>query len=761
MQSPETSVNSPRPGAQPDFLADLNDPQREAVSHGAGPLLILAGAGSGKTRVITYRVAALLAAGIHPSQILAVTFTNKAAGEMKERVHSLVGPAAESVWVSTFHSFAARFLRFEYHAAGLPRDFSIYDEDDSRGILRRLIEELHLPARTFPVGVVKSKISGAKDKLQSPRVFANLAHDDYLKRIAEVYRVYQERLDEAGAVDFDDLIMRTVRTLEGDDAVREKWQRRFAHVLVDEYQDTNLAQVRLIRLLAEPDQNLVVVGDDDQSIYAWRGADIRNILEFEKAYPDARIIRLEQNYRSRPNILEAAHAVVSSNVNRHPKKLWTDKAPGHPISMIFTDNDRSEAEVVMARIRGLCESEGWTGSDFAILYRTNAQSRVFEDACRRHATPYILVGGVKFYQRAEIKDVLAYMQLTVNGRDTAAWHRVVNRPARGIGEISQKKLEEARRADNRAWAEFMADREAVIAATGPKAAKAAGEFAALIARLLEARQTMNLADWCRHVVEAIDLKSAWEGDDPNTIETRLENLDELAAAMAEYEMTAESPSLSGFLEQAALVTDIDNYDARLGAVTLMTLHAAKGLEFPVVFVCGLEEGLFPLSRSMERPEDLEEERRLFYVGATRAKERLFLTYARVRNRFGPMASIKSRFLEEIPSEYAVVDNMIPSMELEPGGLGYDAPARVWRGEAAAPSRRARSVSRIGSGGAATRNNIAHTIQAGAVIFHEQFGEGEVVTVRGSGDSTTCEIHFRKGFSKTLMVRYAPIQILRA
>ncbi|MEW5874655.1 MAG: UvrD-helicase domain-containing protein [Candidatus Zixiibacteriota bacterium] len=745
---------------QPNFLSDLNDPQREAVAHGNGPLLILAGAGSGKTRVITYRIAALLAAGIHPAQILAVTFTNKAAGEMKQRVRELVGPMAESVWVSTFHSFAAKFLRFEFAAAGLPRDFSIYDEDDSKGILKRLIEELNLPARTFPVGVVKSKISGAKDKLQSPSAFANLAHDDYLKRIAEVYKIYQERLLDAGAVDFDDLIVRTVQVLDTNDAVRQKWQGRFAHVLVDEYQDTNLAQVRLIRLLAEPERNLVVVGDDDQSIYAWRGADIRNILEFEKAYPEAKIIRLEQNYRSRPNILEAAHAVVSSNVNRHPKKLWTDKAPGSPITVILTQDDRSEAEVVMSRIRAMCERDGMAGSDFVILYRTNAQSRVFEDACRRYSMPYILVGGVKFYQRAEIKDALAYMQLTLNGRDTAAWRRVINKPTRGIGDTSQRKLEAARRADNRTWPEFLADREAVASVAGARAANAAAEFAKLIDSLREARDSMNLADWCRNLIEVTDLKRSWEGDDPNTIETRLENLDELAAAMAEYEMTADPPSLSGFLEQASLVTDLDSYEARLDAVTLMTLHGAKGLEFPVVFICGLEEGLFPLSRSMERAEDLEEERRLFYVGATRAKEQLFLTYARVRHRFGPMASMKSRFIEEIPAEYVTVDNMVPSYELEPGGLGYEAPARGWRSESAAPSRTARSVSRIGSSSGAQRNNIAETIQAGAIVFHQQFGEGEVVTVRGTGDSTTCEIHFRQGFSKTLMVRYAPLRILR-
>lgn len=750
------------------FLADLNDPQRDAVLHGAGPLLILAGAGSGKTRVITYRIAHLLAHGVHPRQILAVTFTNKAAGEMKSRVRELTGAAADSVWVSTFHSFAARFLRFEYQAAGLPQDFSIYDDDDSKGVIKRLIAEMNLPARTFPLGAVKGKISDAKDRMLSPAAFANLAHDDYLRRIGDVYRIYQERLKEAGAVDFDDLIVTTVRTLEDNDAVRLRWQQRFTHVLVDEYQDTNLAQVRLIKHLAEPENNLCVVGDDDQSIYAWRGADIRNILEFEKSYPNATVIRLEQNYRSRPNILEAAHAVVSANINRHPKKLWTSKPPGEQITVILTPDDWSEAEMVLSRIRRLCERESLTGADCVILYRTNAQSRVFEDACRRHSTPYVLVGGTKFYQRAEIKDALAYMQLTINGRDVAAWRRIINKPLRGIGEASQKKLEEARRADSRPFAEFLADEEAVTEIAGKRVAFPAKKFAKLIDDLKVARLAMNLADWCRHLVTTVDLKSAWDGDDPNTVATRMENLDELAAAMAEYEMTAETPSLSGFLEQASLVTDLDSYDAQTEAITLMTLHAAKGLEFPVVFICGLEEGLFPLSRSMEKPETLEEERRLFYVGATRAKERLFLTYARTRQRFGPMASMKSRFIEEIPPEFLDVENLIPSGDLEPGGLGYEAPARNWRTSEIRPaSRSARSVTRVGSEpGAGQRERemqramLAQTIQAGAVVFHPQFGEGEVVTVRGAGDSTTCEIAFRGGFSKTLMVRFAPLRIIR-
>jgi DNA helicase-2/ATP-dependent DNA helicase PcrA len=742
------------------LLDDLNEPQRSAVTHGGGPLLILAGAGSGKTRVITYRIAYLLANGVHPREILAVTFTNKAAGEMKSRVRELVGPITESVWVSTFHSFAARFLRFEHLAADLPKDFSIYDEDDSVGVLKRVLAELNLPARTFTPGVVKSKISDAKDQLLEPMAFANIAHDEFLRRIAEIYAIYQKRLQDAGAVDFDDLILRTVRTLEENPALLTRWQERFVHVLVDEYQDTNLAQVRLIRLLAEPQRNLCVVGDDDQSIYAWRGADIKNILEFEKAYPEAVVVRLEQNYRSRPNILDAAHAVVSSNINRHPKKLWTEKPPGEQITLVMAPDDRTEAELVIGRIRFLCEREGFVGADCVVLYRTNAQSRPLEDSCRRNSTPYVLVGGTKFYQRAEIKDALAYMQLTINARDAAAWRRIINRPRRGIGDTSQDKLEAARRADGRTWIEFLADTKAVTAAAGTRTAEPVRRFAALMVDIISARTCMNLADWCHYIVEKVNLKSAWEGDDPITIETRMENLDELAAALAEYEMTAEAPSLSGFLEQAALVTDIDQYESRQDAITLMTLHAAKGLEFPVVFITGLEEGLFPLSRSMETREGLEEERRLFYVGATRAKERLFLTYARMRMRFGPTASLKSRFIEEIPPEYLEVENLISYGDLEPGKLGYDAPARTWRRNLAESVKGPRTVTRTGSAPRQRDMSLVYAVQAGTVVRHPQFGEGEVVAVHGSGDGTTCEVQFRDGFTKTLMVRFAPLEIVR-
>lgn len=758
----DTTTTNVDPHAGTDarsLLNDLNEPQRLAATHGRGPLLILAGAGSGKTRVITYRIAYLLARGIGPREILAVTFTNKAAGELKSRVRELVGPAAESVWASTFHSFAARFLRLEHEAAGLPRDFSIYDEDDSLGVLKRVLAELNLPARTFTPGAVKSRISGAKDRLLDPPAFANLANDDFLRQVARIYEVYQTRLQDAGAADFDDLIMRTVRTLEDSEAVRVRWQGRFTHVLVDEYQDTNLAQVRLIKILAEPQRNLCVVGDDDQSIYAWRGADIKNILEFEKSYPEAVTIRLEQNYRSRQNILDAAHAVVSVNINRHPKKLWTDKPPGEQITLTLAPDDRTEAQSVIERIHHLCANDGFSGSDCAVLYRTNAQSRPLEDACRRQSLPYILVGGTKFYQRAEIKDALAYMHLTINGRDAAALRRIINRPRRGIGEASQDKLDAARRADGRPWIEFLADTKTVAEVAGSRSAEACRRFAALLTDLQTARATMNLADWCRYLVDKVDLKSAWEADDEITKESRKENLDELAAALAEYEMTSETPSLSGFLEQAALVTDIDQYETRQNAITLMTLHAAKGLEFPVVFITGLEEGLFPLSRSMETREGLEEERRLFYVGATRAKERLFLTYARMRMRFGLTTSLKSRFLEEIPAEYLETENLISCMDLEPGGTGYDAPARTWKHEPFTPARSVRTVSRAGASPTQRTNAMACAIQAGTYVRHAQFGEGEVIAVHGQGDGMTCDVQFHGGFTKTLMVRFAPLEVI--
>lgn len=745
-----------------DILADLNPPQREAVAHEAGPLLILAGAGSGKTRVITYRVAHLLSRGVPPWRILAVTFTNKAAGEMKHRVAELIGEAGEKVWVSTFHSFCARFLRQEYVATGLPADFSIYDEDDSSRLIKRIVIELNLPARTFTSGAVKSKIGAAKDKLQDPAAFANLAKDDFEKSIALIYTNYQRQLAEAGAVDFDDLIIRTVRLLLDNEAVRTRWQERFEHVLVDEYQDTNMAQSRLVQLLAEPERNICVVGDDDQSIYAWRGADIRNILEFERHYPDAVVIRLEQNYRSRPNILEAAHAVVSSNQNRHPKKLWTEKVAGPKITLILTPDDWTEAEMVVSRIRMICKTDGLNGNDFVVLYRTNAQSRAFEEACRRYSMPYVLVGGVKFYQRSEIKDVLAYMQLVINPNDSVALFRIINKPRRGIGEASQEKLAAAKRLDKRPWMEFIRDHEATSSVVGPKATDAIARLAVLLEELKANYTEMPLGDWCRWLIERTNLKAAWDDEDPNIAQNREENVAELIAALSEYETATDLPTLSGFLEQASLVTDIDNYEPSLERLTMMTLHSAKGLEFPVVFITGLEEGLFPLSRSMERPETLEEERRLFYVGATRAKDRLFLTHARTRRRLGPMASMKSRFVEEIPREYLDVENLIPATELEPGGLGYDAAGRSWRAGASmyGENRAARTVAKKDAPSEPKRSGVAAMIQAGTIVRHPKFGEGEVQAIRGMGDGATCDVTFRGLGTKTLMLRFAPLEILR-
>ncbi|MEW5702065.1 MAG: UvrD-helicase domain-containing protein [Candidatus Zixiibacteriota bacterium] len=754
-----TSSRPSHPETDP-LLAELNPPQREAVTHGSGPLLILAGAGSGKTRVITYRIAHLLRLGVPPWSILAVTFTNKAAGEMKGRVRELVGDTAQAVWVSTFHSFAARFLRQEYQAAGLPRGFTIYDDDDKTRLLKRTIEELNLPIRTFVPGMVKSLISAAKDKLQDATAVARLARDDFDRRIAEIYAAYQRQLADAGAVDFDDLIVRTVNLLKEREDVRRRWQGRFHHVLVDEYQDTNIAQGQLVSILAEPERNICVVGDDDQSIYAWRGATIENILGFARHYPDVITVRLEQNYRSRPNILEAAHAVVAANLNRHPKKLWTDKRPGRKITLILTPDDWSEADLVIGRIRLLCRRDGLAPSDCVVLYRTNAQSRVFEEACRRSSLPYVLVGGVKFYQRAEIKDVLAYAQLMVNGNDSVALLRIINRPSRGIGETSQEKLAAARKIDGRPWLDFLADKTAVTATVGARAAGAVASFSRLLSDLHEARTRLGIADWCRHLLDTVDFKTAWRDDDPLIAEGREENVEELVAAIAEYEATAEAPSLSGFLEQAALVTDVDNYETRAEAVTLMTLHAAKGLEFPAVFITGLEEGLFPLLRSMEKPETLEEERRLFYVGATRAKEQLYLSYARTRRRLGPVASLKSRFIEEIPREYLDVENFIPETELDAGGLGYDAPGRTWRTGFQDPQRRARAVARRDAEPQPNRAGIAQSLQAGTIIRHPKFGEGEVLAIHGMGDGTTCEIAFRAGFTKTLMVRFAPLEILR-
>ena len=731
------------------YEQELNPPQCEAVETIIGPLLILAGAGSGKTRVITYRVAHLIRQlNVRPYHILAVTFTNKAAAEMKRRVEELLGQSMPDLHMSTFHSLCARMLRHNADRLGYPRDFSIYDEQDTHQLVKKVVAQLNLPAKQFSPGAVLQRISSAKDRLLDPAQFAKTRNDPFDREAARVYAAYQEALRNAGAMDFDDLIMQAVRLLEEVPDVREYYQQRFVYVMVDEYQDTNFAQYRLVKLLSDPQGNLCVVGDDDQSIYTWRGGDIRNILEFEGDFPRAKVIKLEQNYRSTPNILDAAYAVVCGNFRRKHKKLWTARPAGEKITLLLSESDTAEADLIASRVKTFRENGDYQLNECVILYRTNAQSRTFEEAMRRFSLPYVLVGGVKFFQRKEVKDVLAYAALVVNPRDAAAFGRVINYPKRGLGEAAQDKLQAAARDHGRPILDLLADSEIVAQVAGPRVAARVAQFLSTIDELRAGREGRNLGDWMRFLVERIGIKEELQTDDPTQSETRIENVDELIAAAAEFAMINPEARLEDFLEQAALVTDVDRWDPETDAVTLMTLHSAKGLEFPVVFIAGLEEGLFPLSRSLEKQEQLAEERRLFYVGSTRAKDRLYLSYARTRRRFGETVNIKSRFLEELPEDSYTTENHIGYDRLGPGGLSYEHKRVVHKAV-----RPAYSLAPQGSA------DLSGFLQAGMRVLHPTFGRGTIETVSGHGNGLTCRVAFESGEIKTIVARYANFEIL--
>ncbi|TDC30371.1 DNA helicase PcrA, partial [Micromonospora sp. 15K316] len=650
-----------------ELLTGLNGPQRDAVTHSGSPLLIVAGAGSGKTRVLTHRIAHLLAArDVHPGEIIAITFTNKAAGEMKERVAALVGPRARLMWVSTFHSACVRILRAEHEHAGLKSTFSIYDADDSRRLMQLVARELDLDPKRYPARGLAAQVSNLKNELVDPEEFATRAKGPNERALAEAYTLYQRRLREAHALDFDDLIMTTVHLLQSHPHVAETYRRRFRHVLVDEYQDTNHAQYVLIKELVSGTEGLApaelcVVGDADQSIYAFRGATIRNILEFERDYPDARTILLEQNYRSTQTILNAANAVIDRNTSRKPKRLWSDAGHGEQIVGYVADTEHAEADWVAREIDRLVDDADVRPGDVAVFYRTNAQSRVFEEVFIRVGLPYKVVGGVRFYERKEVRDALAYLRAVVNDDDTVSLRRILNTPRRGIGDRAE------------ACVEALAGRERISFGAALRRAKeapgistrAANSIADFVALLDGARELAETGT-PEEVLEALLTRSGYLSELEESIDPqdagRVDNLQELVSVAREYteriEATGdegERATLAGFLEQVALVADADQVPTddpeHQGVVTLMTLHTAKGLEFPVVFLTGLEDGVFPHLRSLGDTRELEEERRLAYVGITRARQRLYLSRAVTRSAWGqPAYNPPSRFLEELPPE---------------------------------------------------------------------------------------------------------------
>ncbi|MET7936541.1 DNA helicase PcrA [Streptomyces sp. NPDC005322] len=754
------------------LLEGMNEQQRAAVEHTGSPLLIVAGAGSGKTRVLTHRIAYLLGArGVHPGQILAITFTNKAAGEMKERVEQLVGPRANAMWVSTFHSACVRILRRESKKLGFTSSFSIYDAADSKRLMALVCRDLDLDPKRFPPKSFSAKISNLKNELIDEETFAGQAAGGtsrtesgggFEKTLAEAYAMYQSRLREANALDFDDIIMTTVNLLQAFPDVAEHYRRRFRHVLVDEYQDTNHAQYTLVRELVgtgEDAGELCVVGDADQSIYAFRGATIRNILQFEEDYPAARTILLEQNYRSTQTILSAANAVIERNENRRPKNLWTEAGAGATITGYVADTEHDEAQFVADEIDRLTDEGDAKAGDVAVFYRTNAQSRVFEEVFIRVGLPYKVVGGVRFYERKEVRDVLAYLRVLANPEDTVPLRRILNVPKRGIGERAEAMID------------ALAAREKI---TFPQALRRVDEAYGMAARSANAVKRFNtLMEELRTIVESgasaatvveavlertgylAELQASTDPQD----ETRIENLQELAAVALEFEQDRgeENPgTLADFLEQVALVADSDQIPDEdtegAGVITLMTLHTAKGLEFPVVFLSGMEDGVFPHMRALGQTKELEEERRLAYVGITRARERLYLTRSTMRSAWGqPAYNPPSRFLEEIPDQYVKWRRTGPAT-----------PSASMGAVASTPSMLSSSRSRAGASGFATRRAKERPVVSLAIgdrVTHDSFGLGTVVGVKGSGDNAEATIDFGEDKPKRLLLRYAPVEKL--
>ncbi|MFL6239951.1 MAG: DNA helicase PcrA [Actinomycetes bacterium] len=760
----EAPVAGPRASTVDALLEGLNPEQRAAVTHEGGPLLIVAGAGSGKTRVLTHRIAYLLAArGATPGQILAITFTNKAAGEMKERVAALVGPRARAMWVMTFHSACVRILRAEAKHIGIPSSFSIYDAADSLRLMTLVVRDLDLDPKRFPPRSLAAQVSNLKNELIDDEDFARRATSYDEKQLAEVYTGYQRRLRESGAMDFDDLIMTTVGMLRAFPDIAEHYQRRFRHVLVDEYQDTNHAQYALIREVVgvrekrtvegdvvhagssvDPGE-LCVVGDADQSIYAFRGATIRNINEFERDYPDAKTILLEQNYRSTQTILSAANAVIARNADRKPKNLWSEAGHGERIVGYVADTEHDESSFVAEEIDRLVDEGAYSPSQIAVFYRTNAQSRVFEEVFIRVGLPYRVVGSVRFYERREVRDMLAYLRLLANPLDTVSLRRVLNVPRRGIGDKAESCVEALSSRERIPFADALA-RCVEAPGIATRSVQAIGDFVALVDGL---RDLVSAGHGPATILEAVLDRSGYLSEleasaDPQD-EGRIENLRELVAVAREFEDTSPEGGLAEFLERVSLVADADEIpddDGSGGVVTLMTLHTAKGLEFPVVFLTGLEDGVFPHMRSMSDSKELEEERRLAYVGITRARERLYISRAVSRSAWGaPSYNPPSRFLDELPDD--LVD---------------------WRREASAAAAATSSpaMARLAArpGVRSPGNRPIISLAPGDRVNHDTFGLGTVVATAGFADSAEATVDFGDDAKpRRFLLRYAPLEKL--
>jgi DNA helicase-2/ATP-dependent DNA helicase PcrA len=717
------------------ILEQLNPVQVDAVTYGDGPLLVLAGAGSGKTRVLTCRIAYLIKEKrVPPYRILAITFTNKAAQEMRARVEALVPETSRDIWICTFHAACLRILRRQEEFYGRTRNFVIYDSDDQLTVVKDCLKELNIDDKKYPPRAVAGAISQAKNQLLDAVDYEKYAFDHFNRIVSRVYHLYQEKLRHNNAVDFDDLIFYTGRLLREYPQVLEYYQERFRYILVDEYQDTDHAQYILVNLLAGAHRNLFAVGDPDQGIYSWRGADINNILSFEKDYPEAALIKLEQNYRSTGQILEAANYIIRHNENRKEKRLWTAAGPGATLVNYFSEDERAEADYIARKISRVKDVENRPYRAFAVLYRTHAQSRVIEEIFVRTGIPYTIIGGLKFYARKEIKDILAYLKLILNHRDAVGLARIINVPRRGIGQVSFNKIMSFAEKQEITPVEAL-ERAAEIDGLSAKIRAAGKDLGLMIRSFTEEAENAAVTDIARGVIEQTGYREEFLAE--NTVEsrTRLENLDEFLSGTMDFDSAAEEKGLRSFLENIALVTDLDKYDVESDQVALMTLHSAKGLEFPVVFLTGLEEGVFPHSRSLMEPGELEEERRLCYVGVTRARERLYLTHCWKRTLFGAVRYNKaSRFLEEIPPKLMCSDDFLEETN-----------------EKSQPR-----IKRIGNTGV---KNISAAPQfiLGDRVRHCKWGPGLIVGVRGEGDGTEYQVAFPDQGIKVLLAKYAPLE----
>ena len=724
------------------LLTGLNKEQQQAVQHTEGPLLILAGAGSGKTKVLTVRIAHLLAQGVNPYEILAITFTNKAAKEMKSRVEGLVGDVANRIWLSTFHSFCAKFLRFELdNFLGYNSNFTIYDTSDSQAVIKAALKALNLDDKYYPVGAMLGAISDAKNKLLFASDFRKQAKDFYQQKVADVYEYYERELRKNNALDFDDLLLVAVKLLQSNEAVLDKYSKRFRYVMIDEYQDTNHAQYLLAKLLASHWKNIAVVGDADQSIYAWRGADIQNILDFEKDYPNCTSIKLEQNYRSTKIILDAANAVIENNEGRPKKNLWTDKTEGAKIQHFTAQSEHEEAAFIGDTIAKKHDIHGVPYGDMAILYRTNAQSRVLEEALIKRALPYIMVGGTKFYDRKEIKDVLAYLRVLYNPFDDLSLLRIINVPKRSIGATTVAKLQDYARANGTSLFMTLTQLHLVDSIKG-KTKEKLEEFGILIFTLVAEMEDRTVLDILESILDRTGyLAQLEESIDPQD-QARAENIGELLSVAKDFQDTNPSGTVEDFLEQVALVNDVDSFEQEESKVTLMTLHAAKGLEFPIVFLGGLEEGLFPHSRTLMNPEEIEEERRLAYVGITRAEKELYISNAATRTVFGRTSSyLPSRFIDEIPEE--LVDGLRAKRKV-PDDIKRHVPQHM--------SVTSRPVTKP-----IIRNEVIADWKIGDTAIHSKWGNGKVINVAGEGAGMKLTIEFPTQGVRVVMAKFAPVK----